>query len=127
MSLLSNMLSIVKVGCNARHLQVTVQNSKLCINVLSVLYKLGYIRGFIIKDKKNVIILLKYINNKPVIRNIAVISTPGRRTYIKHKKLEKFLQKKDSGFLLLSTSKGILTDEESNMFKIGGEALLKIS
>nr|AKT94003.1 ribosomal protein S8 [Acanthamoeba castellanii] len=127
MSLLSNMLSIVKVGCNARHLQVTVQNSKLCINVLSVLYKLGYIRGFIVKDKKNVIILLKYINNKPVIRNIAVISTPGRRTYIKHKKLEKFLQKKDSGFLLLSTSKGILTDEESNMLKIGGEALLKIS
>jgi small subunit ribosomal protein S8 len=121
------MLSIVKVGCNARHLQVTVQNSKLCINVLSVLYKLGYIRGFIVKDKKNVIILLKYINNKPVIRNIAVISTPGRRTYIKHKKLEKFLQKKDSGFLLLSTSKGILTDEESNMLKIGGEALLKIS
>jgi small subunit ribosomal protein S8 len=127
MSLLSNMLSIVKVGCNARHLQVTVQNSKLCINVLSVLYKLGYIRGFIVKDKKNIIILLKYINNKPVIRNIAVISTPGRRTYIKHKKLEKFLKKKDSGFLLLSTSKGILTDEESNIFKIGGEALLKIS
>lgn len=127
MSLLSNMLSIVKVGCNARHLQVTVQNSKLCINVLSVLYKLGYIRGFIVKDKKNIIILLKYINNKPVIRNIAVISTPGRHTYIKHKKLEKFLKKKDSGFLLLSTSKGILTDEESNIFKIGGEALLKIS
>jgi len=127
MSLLSNMLSIVKVGCNARHLQVTVQNSKLCINVLSVLYKLGYIRGFIVKDKKDIIVLLKYINNKPVIRNIAVISTPGRRTYIKHKKLEKFLKKKDSGFLLLSTSKGILTDEESNLFKIGGEALLKIS
>lgn len=127
MSLLSNMLSIVKVGCNARHLQVTVQNSKLCINVLSVLYKLGYIRGFIVKDKKNIIVLLKYINNKPAIRNIAVISTPGRRTYIKHKKLEEFLKKKDSGFLLLSTSKGILTDEESNLFRIGGEALLKIS
>jgi small subunit ribosomal protein S8 len=127
MSLLSNMLSIIKVGCNARHLQVTVQNSKLCINVLKVLYKLGYIRGFIVKDKKNIIILLKYINNKPVIRSIAIISTPGRRTYIKHRKLEKFLAKKDSGFLLLSTSKGVLTDEESNIFKIGGEALLKVS
>jgi len=127
MSLLSNTISIIKVGCNARHLQVVVQNSKLCINVLSVLYKLGYIRGFIVKDQKNVIILLKYINNKPVIRNIAIISTPGRRTYIRHKKLEKLLAKKDSGFLVLSTSRGILTDEESNMFKIGGEALLKIS
>jgi small subunit ribosomal protein S8 len=127
MSLLSNTISIIKVGCNARHLQVVVQNSKLCINVLGVLYRLGYIRGFIVKDQKNVIILLKYINNKPVIRNIAIISTPGRRTYIGHKKLEKFLAKKDSGFLVLSTSKGILTDEESNMFKIGGEALLKVS
>jgi len=127
MSLLSNTISIIKVGCNARHLQVVVQNSKLCINVLGVLYRLGYIRGFIVKDQKNVIILLKYINNKPVIRNIAIISTPGRRTYIGHKKLEKLLAKKDSGFLVLSTSKGILTDEESNMFKIGGEALLKVS
>ena len=61
MNLLSNTVSIIKVGCNARHLQVVVQNSKLCINVLSVLYRLGYIRGFIIKDQKNVIILLKYI------------------------------------------------------------------
>lgn len=127
MSLLSNTVSIIKVGCNARHLQVVVQNSKLCVNVLSVLYRLGYIRGFIIKDQKNVTVLLKYINNKSVIRNIAIISTPGRRTYIKCKNLEKFLAKKDSGFLILSTSKGILTDEESNMFKIGGEALLKIS
>lgn len=127
MSLLSNMVCIVKVGCNAKHLQVVVQNSKLCISVLSVLYRLGYIRGFIVKDQKNIIVLLKYINNKPVIRNIAVISTPGRRTFLKKKKLEKLLTRKDSGFLILSTSKGILTDEESNMFKIGGEALLKIT
>lgn len=127
MSLLSNMVCIIKVGCNAKHLQVVVQNSKLCISVLSVLYRLGYIRGFIVKDQKNIIVLLKYINNKPVIRNIAVISTPGRRTFLKKKKLEKLLTRKDSGFLILSTSKGILTDEESNMFKIGGEALLKIT
>jgi ribosomal protein S8 len=79
MSLLSNMISIIKVGCNARHLNVIVQNSKLCLNVLTVLYKLGYIRGYIIKNKKNVVVLLKYINNKPTIRNINVISTPGRR------------------------------------------------
>lgn len=121
------MVCIIKVGCNAKHLQVVVQNSKLCISVLSVLYRLGYIRGFIVKDQKNIIVLLKYINNKPVIRNIAVISTPGRRTFLKKKKLEKLLTRKDSGFLILSTSKGILTDEESNMFKIGGEALLKIT
>jgi small subunit ribosomal protein S8 len=121
------MISIIKVGCNARHLNVIVQNSKLCLNVLTVLYKLGYIRGYIIKDKKNVVVLLKYINNKPTIRNINVISTPGRRKYIDYKTLQSELKKKDNGFFILSTSKGIITDEESLMFNIGGEVLLKIS
>jgi small subunit ribosomal protein S8 len=121
------MISIIKVGSNARHLQVIIQNSKICINILNILYKLGYIRGFVVKNKKNVIVLLKYINNKPVIRNITVVSTPGRRTYLKSSKLSNLLKRKDSGFLILSTNKGVLTDEESNMFNIGGEVLLKVS
>lgn len=127
MHLLSNMIAIIKVGYNARHLQVVVQNSKICANVLNILYRLGYIRGYIVKDKKNIIVLLKYINNKPVIRNIGVVSTPGRRTYLKYCKLHSILKKKDSGFLILSTSKGLLTDEESLLFKTGGEVLVKIS
>lgn len=127
MHLLSNMISIVKVGCNARHMQVVVQNSKLCVNALGILYKLGYIRGFIIKNKKNVIVLLKYINNKPVIRSIAVVSTPGRRTYLKYKKMKNTLVRKDSGYLILSTSRGLITGEESNIFNTGGEVLLKVS
>ena len=73
MNLLSNMISIIKVGYSARQLQVVVQNSKICVNVLSTLYKLGYIRGFVVKDKKSVVVLLKYISNKSVIRNISVI------------------------------------------------------
>ena len=127
MNLLSNMISIIKVASNSRQLQAVIQNSKICINVLSILYKLGYIRGFIIKDKKTVIVLLKYVNNKPTIKNINVISTPGRRMFVKHKNLLELLKKKDSGFLILSTSKGILTDEESKMFNIGGEILIKVS
>ncbi len=121
------MVSIIKVGYNARHLQVTIQNSKICANVLNTLYRLGYIRGYIIKDKKSIIVLLKYINNKPVIRNIGVVSTPGRRMYLNWCKLNEILKKKDSGFLILSTSKGLLTDEESFFFKTGGEVLVKIS
>lgn len=121
------MISIIKVGYSARQLQVVVQNSKICVNVLSTLYKLGYIRGFVVKDKKSVVVLLKYISNKSVIRNISVISTPGRRMYIKHKQLANILKKKDSGFLILSTSKGMLTDEESRLFSIGGEVLIKVN
>lgn len=121
------MISTIKVGSNARLLEVSVQNSKICINVLKILYNLGYIRGFIVKDKRVIIILLKYINNKPVIRNISVISTPGRRMYTQYKNLKHKLKNKDSGYFILSTSKGVITDEESLFFNVGGELLLKIS
>jgi ribosomal protein S8 len=44
-----------------------------------------------------------------------------------YKALEADLKKKGSGFYVISTSKGLLTDEESVMFAKGGEVLLKIS
>jgi len=121
------MISIIKVGCSAKHLSVDIQNSKLCANILAVLYRLGYIRGYVVRDKKIITVLLKYINNKPIIRSVHVISTPGRRKYIDCKTLEAELRKKDNGFFILSTSKGIMTDEESVMLNVGGEVLLKIS
>lgn len=127
MSLISNMISTIKVACNARILQVDIQNSKVCINVLKILYQLGYIRGFVIKNKKIITVLLKYINNKPVIRNINVISTPGRRIFFGYRTLQSELKKKDSGFFIISSSKGVITDEESLMLNVGGEVLLKIS
>lgn len=127
MSLVSNMVSIIKVGSNTKHLQVFVQNSKLCVNILNILYKLGYIRGFAIEDKKKVTVLLKYMDNKPAIRNISIVSTPGRRTFIGFRKLGKKLKKKDSGLFIVSTSRGLLTDDESLMFNTGGELLVKVS
>lgn len=127
MNLVSNMISIIKVGSIAKHLVVTVRNSKLCINILNVLYRLGYIRGFSIENKKCVKVFLKYIDNKPIIRNIDVISTPGRRTYTGCGDLRLDLKKKGSGFYIISTDKGLLTDEESVIFSRGGEVLLKIS
>jgi small subunit ribosomal protein S8 len=121
------MVSIIKVGYNTKHLQVFVQNSKLCIGVLDILYKLGYIRGFAVKDKRSILVLLKYMDNKSAIRNISVVSTPGRRTFVGLKKLKYKLKKKDSGLFIVSTSKGLLTDDESLMFNTGGELLIKVS
>jgi small subunit ribosomal protein S8 len=127
MNLVSDMVSRIKVANNAKLLKINVQNSKLCVNILSNLYKLGYIRGFIILDKKTLTVLLKYNHGKPTIRNIYAVSTPGRRVYMKHRELEKHIKKKDSGFYILSTSRGILTDEEVILFNVGGEVLIKIS
>jgi small subunit ribosomal protein S8 len=127
MNLLSNMVSAIKAGSRSRQLSVITQNSKLCVGVLSVLYRLGYIRGFSIKNKRSIVVMLKYVGSKSVLRSINVVSTPGRRVYIKNKALTRVLQRKDSGFLVLSTSLGLLTDEESAMRNVGGELLVKVS
>jgi small subunit ribosomal protein S8 len=127
MDLLSNATSIIKNGYNFRKQVVQVPNSKLCQGCLLILYKLGYIQNFTITNKKNITVFLKYTDNTPNIRNLTRISTPGRRTYSKAKKLKILFKNKDNGFIILSTSKGLLTDEEARLFNIGGELLLKVN
>lgn len=124
---LSNMICNIKVAYIGKKVKTVAPNSKVCINILSILYKLGYIRGFSIVNKKEVVVLLKYHLNKSVIKNIGVVSTPGRRVYYDNKKLKNLISKKDHGFYIISTSKGVLTDEEAFNFNVGGEVLLKIS
>jgi small subunit ribosomal protein S8 len=126
MHLLSNLISSLKVANNAKLLKIEVNSSKFCVSVINNLYRLGYIRGFTVKEKNKIVVLLKYINNLPTIKNIFVISTPGRKVYLKSKELSNNLNRKDGGFYLISTSKGIMTDEEAVLLNLGGEVILKI-
>jgi small subunit ribosomal protein S8 len=126
MDLLSNMISIIKNGCNLKLKVVEIPNSNLCVKVLLILYKLGFINGYSLQSKKKVLVYLKYINNKSCIRNITRISTPGHRVYMSISKFKNFLKKKGNGFYIFSTSKGIITDEDVPNFNIGGEVLLRI-
>jgi len=82
MHLVSNMISIIKIGILSRKLEVTVPTSNYCNSILQVLYRLGFIRGFVVIDNRTTRVLLKYMNvNRSVIRNIKVISKPSRRIY----------------------------------------------
>lgn len=77
--------------------------------------------------KKKINIMLKYHGNKPCVKGISRISTPGARHYVKHKNIKNFYKSKDNGFFILSTSRGLLTDEEARLYNTGGEILLKIN
>lgn len=69
---------------------------------------------------------MKYIKNQPVIGQIHTVSTPGNRIYLSIRQIRFFLKKKESGFCVISTSKGLLSDEEALLFGVGGEVLLKV-
>ena len=67
---------------------------------------------------------LKYIDGEPVIKNISRVSTPGRRVYSKIKDLQRNFD--GLGISILSTSKGVLSDNEARNEKVGGEILCKV-
>lgn len=124
---LSNAISSIKVGVINKRIEVDVPNTKVIVNVLKILGELGYIRGFTIKNKKNILVFLKYFKKTPVIRNISVVSTPGRRVFIQKKEILIGMNKKEAGFYIISTNKGLLTDEISSAFNVGGEVMVRVN
>ena len=102
--------------------------SKLRESILEVLKKEGYIRGYsVTKDslgKEELDIELKYDNKGPVISNITRISKPGRRVYSGAERIP-FIHN-GLGISIISTSKGIMSDNDARQQKVGGEIICKV-
>ena len=102
--------------------------STLRLHVLDVLQAEGYIRGYKKMDlgnnKASFEIELKYFENKPVIRELSRISTPGRRVYVSVDKIPQVAN--GLGVAILSTSRGVMADYQAREQNIGGELLCRI-
>ena len=125
---LGDMLARIKNGQLRKKESVLMPASRFRGNVLDVLHREGYIRGFkkveIENNKNEFQIELKYIDGEPVIKNISRVSTPGRRVYSKIKDLQRNFD--GLGISILSTSNGVLSDNEARNEKVGGEILCKV-
>ena len=125
---LGDMLARIKNGQLRKKESVVMPASRFRGNVLDVLHREGYIRGFkkaeIENNKNEFEIELIYVVGEPVIKNISRVSTPGRRVYSKIKDLQRNFD--GLGISILSTSKGVLSDNEARTEKVGGEILCKV-
>nr|YP_010507808.1 ribosomal protein S8 [Phytophthora hedraiandra]UXG55919.1 ribosomal protein S8 [Phytophthora hedraiandra] len=119
---LSNLFSKIKNGYLAKKSKIIQQKSKQSINILNILVKEGFIKSYKINSKNQLDIYLKYRKNKAVITDIKRLSKPGKRLYIANKDL----YKKKTGFYIISTSIGILTDLQAKKLNVGGELICKI-
>ena len=128
--LLSDTIARIRNAQLVKKQYTVVYRSKIIENVLNVFLKEGYIDGVeIFEERKGVSkikVYLKYEKktNSPVINEIKVISKPGRRLFQSYKNLEKSYG--GLGTILLSTSKGIITDNQARNSKVGGEILCSI-
>jgi small subunit ribosomal protein S8 len=122
------MLTRIRNGQQARKATVNAPASKLRENVLDVLQREGYIRGYsranVRKGIDELVVELKYHEGAPAIRTIARVSRPGRRVYSKIKDLPKVYN--GLGISILSTPRGVMSDAEARAANVGGEVLCKV-
>lgn len=126
---IADMLTRIRNGNKARFKNVNVYMSQMNMNIAKVLKAAGYINNFdVMKDEKGhpmLKITLKYPDAKrAVITDIKRVSKPGRRVYVAADSIPKVLN--GFGISILSTSRGVITDEEARESNVGGEVLCNV-
>ncbi len=126
---IADLLTRVRNAQRAGHPAVAVPASKTKERVLKVLQDEGYIASFESTEdsdgKPQLKIYLRYTEaNKPVIRELRRISRPGRRMYVGSDAIP--VQRGGLGLVVISTSKGMLSDREARRLGVGGELICSV-
>jgi len=124
---LGDMLTRIRNALMRSRASVVTPASNLRGNVLEVLKSEGYIRGFTEVEKdgfREFEIELKYFEGDPVIREIKRVSKPGRRVYSSVKSLPQV--RNGLGIAILSTPKGVMSDNSAREQNVGGEILCHV-
>ncbi|HOV90449.1 MAG TPA: 30S ribosomal protein S8 [Syntrophorhabdaceae bacterium] len=126
---IADMLTRIRNAIMARHEFVDVPYSNMKYNISKILKDEGYIRNckvFVDENRKKFLkIYINYDdNNNSVITGLKKISKPGRRVYAKTGEIARL--KDRLGLVIISTSKGLMTDMSARKNKIGGEPLLMV-
>lgn len=126
--LISDMLARINNGYKAKLSQIFILRSKQNLIILAVLLRLGYINSFYLYNYKLVTVKLAFYRSQPAIRNLKRISSSKNRVYLSFQELKNRsgLANSQNGFLILSTTSGIITDIEALVFGVGGEVLFQV-
>ena len=123
----SDLITRVRNGYLAKRTVISSPVFNLRENILKILKEEGFILNYSKIKTGNVEkfdIHLKYHYSNPVVSEITVISKPGRRVYCRADEIPSV--KNGLGMVIISTSKGVISDHEARVQKLGGEVLLKI-
>jgi small subunit ribosomal protein S8 len=116
-------------NAGTRKLEVTtLLHSNTVEAMMGVLKEKGYIDSYKVEEngpKKSINVVLKYDDNeKFAINEIQRISKPGRRVYKHSTELKSF--KNGYGTIIVSTNKGVISNDEAYKSNVGGELLCSV-
>ena len=126
---IADMLTRIRNAIMARHDSVDIPYSNIKFGISKILKEEGYIRNYkTFVDETRKKFLKVYIsydeNSKSVITGLQRVSKPGRRVYVGADEISKL--KHRLSVVVVSTSKGLMTDRNASKNKVGGEPLLMV-
>jgi len=113
----------VKNAAMAGRRRVVVRRTKLIEAVAQELVNLGVLKSIKLDNDGQLVVHLSYLNNKPAIISMTLVSKPGLRVYMSVSELEAI--KKPSVFIV-STPLGVLSSKEAIKKRVGGEVIAEI-
>ena len=123
-----DMVTRIRNASRARHDKVVIPASKLKLEVARVLKDEGFIADYVLHEAKpqsQITVQLKYGPDRtPVITGIKRVSKPGLRRYTTSREIPRVLG--GMGVCVLTTSRGIMSDNEARKQKVGGEILCTV-
>jgi small subunit ribosomal protein S8 len=125
---IADLLIRIQNAMGRGHMTVTVPASKLKAEILRVLKGEGFIHEFeptTVEGHPALQIQLRYVaEGQPVITGMRRVSKPGRRVYVGRREVDTVMG--GMGLSIISTSKGLMTDQESRRANLGGEVLCEV-
>ena len=127
---IADMLTRLRNGCGARLSRVEIPHSNLKERIAAVLKKEGYITDYRLlgterTPSRRLEVALRYDEERqPVMGGIDRISKPGRRQHLRCKRIPQI--RNGMGIVIVSTSRGLMTDREAREARLGGEALCSV-
>ena len=125
---IADLLVRIQNAARRRHATVSVPASRLKAEVLRVLKAEGFIGDYerqVVDGKAMLNVQLRYVGEEqPIITGMRRISKPGKRVYIGRRDITQVMS--GMGTAIISTSKGLMTDQESRRAGFGGEVLCHV-
>jgi len=122
---IADLLTRIRNAHMRRKSSLTLPASKLKAEVLGIMKREGFIRGYRAETPEEghpqLVVDLKYVEGRAAIEGIRRVSRPGLRRYVGYGEIPRV--QGGLGIAIVSTSRGLLTDREARKGKIGGEVL----
>jgi small subunit ribosomal protein S8 len=125
---ISDFLTRLRNGSKARREECAAPYSNVKEGLAAILKSEGYIADYSTgvdeRGHKTIVAKLKYVDSAPAITGLRRMSTPGRRLYCRYGEIPLVLN--GLGISILSTSKGLLKDQDCRRNKLGGELICNV-